>query len=189
MPLVPERCLLGCGLMGFSRKPFLWVAPFVVACSASVLFATVEPEWNGLFDRENVMVLVRTYDGWGGDATTGLSCDGRIQIIGVYADTTRVRGVVSPDSALVVVNELMALNFFEQPEEFGATQYKLVTDSEGRLGYRWGRALDSGFAEITLRVGTMNHDVTLRYPAVGAPKGLHRWLQRFKEFIELAVND
>ena len=190
MRRVLGHCLPGCGRVEYRIKRLLILATLVVASSVASSWAVVVSDRLAPLEEKNVMVLVKTYDGWGvQNISTGLSCDGRLQLLGVYADSTRVIASVAPDSALVIVNELLALSFFEQPEEFDSTQRELVSDGQGRLRYLTRTAHDAGYAEITLRVGARSRTVTLRYPATGAAEGLHRWLQRFKTFVDETVKN
>jgi len=61
---------------------------------------------------------------FGPGSGVGLACDGRVQIAGVYADTTKVRATASADSALALVNGLLALNFFDLPETYQAKSWR-----------------------------------------------------------------
>jgi pimeloyl-ACP methyl ester carboxylesterase len=139
---------------------------------------------DGQFDPENVLVTVESHNGWGKSTVSGLSCDGRFSIVGAFSDTTTIRGTVDPDTALALVNELLALNFFEQPARFGPRRLQLAHQGAGRLAYLEEITVDAGSTEITLYVGGQSHGVVLASPAHGAPEALREWVRRFRRFMK-----
>ena len=138
----------------------------------------------GSFDPSQVFVVVESHNGWGKSRRSYLSCDGRFRIIGAYSDTTTIRGTVPPDSALTLVNDLLALNFFELPDRFGAGRLQLARVDGDRLAYLSEMTMDAGSAKISLNVGPRSHAVMLAYPAHGAPAQLRDWLDTFNRYMK-----
>ena len=78
-----------------------------------------EFDYQGVFDKSSVLVLVETFSGFGGQRIiAGLACDGHLRVVGAYKDTTTIRANVSPDTSLAYINDLLAMDFFNQPEVF-----------------------------------------------------------------------
>lgn len=137
-----------------------------------------------LVERSNVFVLVSSNNGWGKFMTAALSCDGHFRIVGAYSDTTAIRGSASPDSALSFINELLAMNFFEQPGEFKSSRTQLRSVGGGKLAELWENTMDAGSTRIELHVGERVHAVVLAYPAYGAPEQLRVWATRFGGYMK-----
>jgi hypothetical protein len=152
----------------------------VLGCSAMAASGqTTEDQ----IEPRDVFVLVSTHDGWGKSTTTALSCDGRYRIVGAYSDTTIIRGLASADSALSFINDLLAMNFFEQREEFKSSRTQLMRTEEGKLAELGEETMDAGSTRIELHVGARTHTVIMAYPAHGAPAQLHQWTRRFRLFM------
>lgn len=165
------------------RISVFWVTAFVLSAGAATA-AAGDPPAEGSFAPANVLVVVENHNGWGKSTCSGLSCDGRFSILGAYSDTTTIRGTVAPDSALALVNELLALNFFELPDLFGAGRQQLAYLDDQHLAYLWEMTFDAGSSKIELHVGPENHTVVLAFPAHGAPAALRDWLKRFQRFMK-----
>lgn len=164
-------------------KPSL-LSLLALACLAAALVqAAPPPQAEETFDPRHVMVVVESNNGWGKVERSGLSCDGRFSIVGAYSDTTAIRGAADPDSALALVNGLLALNFFELPDRFGSSRLQLADLGGGKLAYLQEMTMDAGSTRIELRVGTQVHAVMLAYPAYGAPAALRHWVKRYKAFM------
>jgi len=63
-------------------------------------------DYQGVYDRSNIHVAVDSFSGWGAHGP----------IVGAYADTTTIRTTLAPDSALEYVDELLAMDFFVNPQ-------------------------------------------------------------------------
>ncbi len=170
------------------QSPILRILVFVVlmlVVTSVALAATAQsvPEAES-FSPQNVFVVLESNSGWAKPTYEGLSCDGKFKILGAYSDTTTIRGTVSPDSALAIINELLALNFFELPSEFGSGRLQLKRSDNGQLHYLTETTIDGGSTRIELHVGQRDHVVILKYPAHGAPEALRRWERRFGDFMK-----
>ena len=161
------------------------VAGTFVGCTAVADTALFEREMSEGVAPEAVVVVVESFSAWRPNIEiSALSCDGRFRIAGAYSDTTVIRGVVPPDSAIAIVNELLALNFFEQPSKFGKKRFWLKRRENGMLGLLHEDTWDAGMDTITLTIGTSMYEVSLAYPAHGAPEALHQWVRRFAAFMK-----
>ena len=138
------------------------------------------------FTPESVLIIVSQCCELGQQQplVNGLSCDGSFRISGAYSDSTTIRGVVSRQVALDFVNELLALNFFEQPQRFDSERVQLAETENGEFGLSHEMTIDGGVSTITLQVGQFRHSVELAYPAYGASSELLGWLERFSKFME-----
>jgi hypothetical protein len=137
-----------------------------------------------LVESQDVFVLVSTHNGWGKYTTTALSCDGRFRIVGAYGDTTTIRGVASLDTAVSFINDLLAINFFDQPKKFKSSRTQLVQVDRGIFAEQWQETMDAGSTKIELHVGKKVHAVVLVYPAYGAPEQLIDWINRFDLYMK-----
>jgi len=133
---------------------------------------------------QDVFVSVRSHNGWGKSSVSTLICDGRFRIVGAYSDTTTIRGIASPDSALSLVNELLAIQFFDQPSKFKSSRTQLMVVGGGKLAELWEKTMDAGASSIELHVGERVHTVVLAYPAYGAPEKLRAWVSRFLSYMK-----
>ena len=150
----------------------------------------VEASYRGVFDRSNVLVVVESENGWGlGHSVAGLGCDGRLKIVGVYSDTTAIRAVVSPDTALTIINELLAIDFLGQPAEYREVCGELKPTEDGRISVRQKKSFDAGSTKITLHLGSQVHSVTMRFPAYGAPEALVEWERSFRSLIKRHISE
>ncbi len=134
-------------------------------------------------DRSNVWVTVES-SGMTGGTITSLSCEGRfLRIRKAYQDSSTIDGQVDQDSSLALVNELLALDFFDQPARYPAQYSEL--ERRGRNGLEWMVTIisDRGTVDITLRIGDRRHTVELDYPAFGAPPVLKAWVKRFQALV------
>ena len=96
-------------MRAWSIYTILFVSQLVLTVEARSL---EESDYQGIFDRSNVLVVVEFDSGWHiGNFVAGLGCDGRFKIVGAYSDTTAIRTTVSPDSALAFVNDLSCDRF------------------------------------------------------------------------------
>lgn len=141
-------------------------------------------DYQGVFDKSNVLVLVETFSGFGGQRIiAGLACDGHLRIVGAYKDSTTIRANVSPDSSLSYINDLLAIDFFNQPEVFRAECGEAIPADDGKLSVLRKTSIDGGSTRITLRLGSWSHSVMLAFPAYGAPQALIDWERRFRELV------
>ena len=148
-----------------------------------------EEEYQGKFDPSNVLVVVESYNGWGSGLVAGLGCDGRLKIVGAYRDTTSIRSVIAPDSALAIINELLGIDFFGQPAEFRPICGTLRSTEDGKISVVKTHSIDAGASKITLHLGPKKHSVTLRLPAYGAPEALLEWERRFRSLVQGQVGE
>jgi hypothetical protein len=140
--------------------------------------------YQGDFDQSNVFVLVETISGLMGQRiTAGLAADGHLRIVGAYKDTTTVRANVFPDTALVYINDLLAMAFFGQPEFFRTECGEAVRGNNGRISLLRKTTSDAGSIRITLHIGSWSHSVLLALPAYGAPQALTNWVQRYRALV------
>jgi hypothetical protein len=143
-----------------------------------------EFSYQGDFDQSNVFVLVETISGLMGQRiTAGLAADGHLRIVGAYKDTTTVRANVFPDTALVYINDLLAMAFLGQPEFFRAECSEAVMAKNGRISLLRTTSIDAGSIRITLHIGSLSHSVLLALPAYGAPQALTNWVQKYRALV------
>jgi hypothetical protein len=143
-----------------------------------------EFDYQGAFDKANVFVLVETYSGFGWQRiSAGLACDGHLRIAGAYKDTTTIRAYVSPDTSLAFINDLLAIDFFKQPEVFRAECGEAVPTDDGQISLMRKTSIDGDSTRITLRFGSWSHSVKLVFPAYGAPQALIEWERRFRALV------
>ena len=100
-------------------------------------------------------------------------------------DTTTATGRVAPDSALAIINDLLALNFFEQPARFGSEHRQLAFNGNDGLGYLVTDFADTDHVRVELNIGSRKHEVVLVYPASGAPEALLGWVRRTRSLLDL----
>jgi hypothetical protein len=157
----------------------------LIFCYVGNAFAFEDSIYRGVFEKANVFVVVELKDGWGlRNISVGMGCDGRLRISGAYSDTTVIRSSASPDSALALVNGLLAMDFFGQPKLFKAECGRAVLTEDGRIAIFPVTVMESaGSTQITLYVGLRKHTVQLRMPAYGAPEGLITWERKFRGFV------
>lgn len=144
----------------------------------------IPPTSTERFPANKVIVVVEQNDGWDRHVSSALSCDGTFIIAGAYSDTTKIRGVVSREAALGFVNELLDLNFFELPGEYGNRKIHLSETAEGDLRVGGTDTADGGAATISLNLGQYRHTVRLAFPAYGASPALREWLKKFGDYMD-----
>ena len=131
-----------------------------------------------------MFVLVETFSGFGLQRiSAGLACDGHLRIAGAYKDTTTIRANVSPDTSLSYINDLLAIDFFKQPEIFRAECGVAVPADDGQISVLRKTSIDFGSTRITLNLGSWSHSVKLAFPAYGAPQALIDWERRFRALV------
>lgn len=136
------------------------------------------------FSANSVVVVVEQNDGWDHHVSSALSCDGAFIIAGAYSDTTKIRGFVSREAALGFVNQLLDLNFFDLPGEYGNSKIQLRETAEGDLRVGGTDTADGGCATISLYLGKYRHSVRLAFPAYGASPALREWLKKFSDYMD-----
>ena len=159
---------------------------FLVSIIALGAFAqeTEEFDYQGVFDEANVFVIVETFSGIGWQRiSAGLACDGHLRIAGAYKDTTTIRANVSPDTSLAYINDLLAIDFFKQPEVFRAECGEAVPTDDGQISLLHKTSIDGGSTRITLHFGSWSHSLILAFPAYGAPQALIDWERRFRALV------
>lgn len=156
--------------------------------SISLLPGSAWPgEWPGAgsLRRGNVFVELEIANAWGPTRVSRLAADGSFTATVMGRDTTTTRGQVTPASALAVINQLLALDFFAQPAHFGSRHRELDIVGADRFAYRTTDHADTDRVRIRLHLAGRSHEVVLVYPAPGAPDALRRWVLQTRRFLAM----
>ncbi len=138
----------------------------------------------GEYSRSNVVVTVKFFDGWTRPVLGALDCRGKLRIVGAYADTTSILASVIPDSAVAIIDKLLALDFYGQPEVYETRRFHAEPCGPDSINVTSEETVDGGSAEVELHLGQRHHRVKLRYPAYGAPQALQNWVLDFRDLVK-----
>jgi hypothetical protein len=152
--------------------------------AAGSSLAVAQPHCNSNLSRSHVVVTVKFFDGWGRSVIGALDGRGTLKIVGAYSDTTSIMASMEPDSAVAMVDKLLALDFYGQPEMFDTGRFHLRACSLDSVMVTEEETFDGGSATIELFLGPRHHRVVLGYPAYGAPKALKDWLSEFRGLVK-----
>ena len=134
--------------------------------------------------RSDVVVTVKFFDGWTRPVLGALDCRGKLRIVGAYSDTTSILASVIPDSAVAIIDKLLALDFYGQPEVYETRRFHAEPCGPDLIDVTKEETVDGGSAEVELHLGPHHHRVKLRYPAYGAPQALRDWVQEFRGLVK-----
>ena len=160
---------------------------FALMAVPTPAFDRIPDEYSGSHAKNNVLVGVEFFDGWNSVLSAALDCAGRLRIVGVYWDTTAIEAVVAPDTAMAMIDELVALAFMSLQPVFRNIEPRLAEAEDGSVSFRVSEWCDAGSAKITLVLGPHRHEVALLTPATGASEALKAWVRRFRDLMDSRI--
>ena len=162
-------------------KVFVFIASLMSVSGMSLGMGPYEPLKAGEYKSQDVFFQVSFSAGLEPTSVLRMSCDGRYSVTREEETGSSVQGYTDPESVLVLVNRLLAINFFDFPEKYRAGFKQLVFIGGSKLAYNSSYLWDSGKVRVHLQVGPRSHSVVLKHPAHGAPEKLLEWIEEARK--------
>jgi len=166
---------------------FIIFAVCILISGVSIAKTDIEP-YQGVFDRSNILVKVEYFSHWHRTTVAAMDCNGKIKVVGVFSDTTSVSVFVNPETAVSMIDGLLAIDFFGLQDTFRSIKGSLKPEGPGKVTVGATSVIDGGMTRVTVYIGRKSHTVSLQNTAFGAPPELNSFVLEFKALVRNEVD-